>query len=113
MKVLVDANILMMGIDLSEYRGKIAIPLPCLKELEMLSEFCGKRGRAARVALMLVENLGIEVVEAEGDCDPSLADIAIKMKWAVATNDRKLIKALSDNRIEVLRPVHGRLERGD
>ncbi len=117
MKVLVDSNILMLAeqsrIDLSEFKGMLAIPEPCHRELQMLAQFRGKRGRSARVALKIIEAYGIEVVKSEDDCDPSLLSIAKSRGWAVATNDRKLIKVLLDNRIEVLRVVGKRLTRGD
>ena len=69
----------------------------CVSELERLA----KVTVAAKLTLHIIEELPI--IKAEGRADSAILKYAMKQKCAVATNDKKLIKALKLKGIRVIR----------
>ncbi len=100
-------------LDLSEVKHEIAVLRPCVEELRKMSGLGGKRGRAARVALMLIEKWNIPVIDFGERCDEAIEEYSAREGCAVATIDEKLIKRLRMNRIEVLNIEGKILRRGD
>lgn len=111
MKVLFDANALMVpgqfGVDVFGelerlgYR-KFLVPRPVIRELVALAGLADSRRdrAAARIGLALAE--GCEVVEASGEADDCLVDLALKTGAAVFTNDKELKKKLSTRGVTVI-----------
>ena len=110
--VLVDTNMLIMmakGIvstshfDLTlDFRYKLVTTRAVIRELEKLASAGGGKavGRAASRALRLLDELGVEVVEALAeDADDSIEEAAFRLKSGgarvlVATSDRSLRRRL-------------------
>lgn len=111
MKVLLDTNALMVpgqfGVDVFEelerlgYR-RFLVPRPVLRELVALARLAdSRRDRiAAKIGLALAE--GCEMVEASGEADNVLVDLALEMGAAVFTNDKELKKKLSTRGVTVI-----------
>ncbi len=111
MKVLLDTNALMVPgqfrIDIFEelealgYR-RFLVPRPVLNELEALASLAeSRRDRAAaRIGLALAGRC--ELVEAAGEADQVLVDLALKAGAAVFTNDKELKKKLSTRCVTVI-----------
>ncbi|HPR66695.1 MAG TPA: DNA-binding protein [Methanothrix sp.] len=111
MKVLLDANALMVpgqfGVDVFGelerlgYRSFL-VPRPVLRELVALAELADSRRdrTAARIGLALAE--GCEIVEASGEADDCLVDLALETGSAVFTNDKELKKKLSTRGVTVI-----------
>ncbi len=115
--ILVDSSVLLMveekKISLDEIRHEMTVLQPCISEMQKLSRKKGKRGRAARVALMLIEKWKIRIVDCGSGCDHGLIECARKFNASVATADRKLIKALREKGIKVLNMEGKTIKRGD
>jgi rRNA-processing protein FCF1 len=76
-----------------------------VSELESMKESSSKRAAAAKVALKLIEQKKIKVLETSLKADESLADYAIKHEdTIVCTNDGELKKELKKHNIEVVGP---------
>jgi rRNA-processing protein FCF1 len=110
MKILLDTNFLLLPaqfrVDLSGLRehGSLATLDACIKELEKLSKGRGIAGRQAAVALALVKSKNLRVIPGrKKDTDSALVNCAKRHGYAVATNDRKLIKKLKNNGIRIIR----------
>ncbi len=111
MKVLLDANALMVpgqfGVDVFEelerlgYRSFL-VPRPVLRELVALAALADSRQDriAARIGLVLAERC--EIVEASGEADDCLVDLAQETGSAVFTNDKELKKKLSTRGVTVI-----------
>ncbi|MGC9514487.1 PIN domain-containing protein [Methanocrinis sp.] len=111
MKVLLDTNALMVpgqfGLDVFReleelgYRSFL-VPSPVLSELEALARVADSRRdrTAARVGLALAS--GCEIVEASGEADDCLVDLAQNEGAAVFTNDKELKKKLSTRGVTVI-----------
>ncbi len=111
MKVLLDANALMVpgqfGVDVFGelerlgYR-RLLVPRPVLSELVALARLAGSRRdrTAARIGLALAE--GCEIMEASGEADDRLVDLALETGSAVFTNDKELKKKLSTRGVTVI-----------
>lgn len=110
MRILLDTNFLLIPaqfkIDVFEELKRFGEPLTisvCVIELKKLSRKKGKPGEHARIALLLLKKKKIKIVKAKGEADFALMNHAKKFNCAVATNDRKLIKALKNNGIKIIR----------
>ncbi len=109
MKILLDTNFLLLPVqfrvDLSDLKehGSIATLDSCVKELERLSKGKGRTGEQAAVALAMIKSRGIRIISSKKNADSALLDSAKRHGYAVATNDRKLIKKLKDNGIRIIR----------
>ena len=111
MKVLLDANALMVpgqfGVDVFGelerlgYR-KFLVPRPVIRELVALAGLADSRRdrTAARIGLALAE--GCEIMEASGEADDRLVDLALETGSAVFTNDKELKKKLSTRGVTVI-----------
>ncbi|HLD84120.1 MAG TPA: PIN domain-containing protein [archaeon] len=108
MKILLDTNFLMAVVQFkadifAELAGNELFTLSsCISELEKLGNGKKKDAAAARVALELLKNRGVKIIEAYGNTDFGLVQEA-KKGYAVATNDAVLIKKLKESCIKVLR----------
>ena len=115
--VLLDTNALMVpeqfGVDIFAELERLGyyqflVPTPVLRELRALANLAdGKKDRlAAKVALGLAERC--EIIEAAGEADQVLLELALKTDAAVFTNDKELKKKLSSRGVTV---VHLRQRR--
>ena len=111
LKVILDANALMVpeqfGIDIFAELERLGyrqflVPSPVRRELRGLAAFANSRRDrlAAKVGLALADNCGI--VEASGEADQSLLDLALENKASVFTNDKELKKKLSSKGVTVI-----------
>ncbi len=109
MKVLLDTNFLMMpnqfGVDIFEFLKyyDVAVLSSCLDELKKLSKKKGSDGKAAKIALRLIEENKVEVIRAKEKCDRAILDYAPGNKCTVGTNDKALIKALKNKGVKIIR----------
>ncbi len=115
--VLLDTNALMVpeqfGVDIFTELERLGyylflVPAPVLRELRALAKLAdGKKDRlAARIGLGLAKKC--KTVEALGEADLVLLDLALEMNAAVFTNDKELKKKLSSRGVTV---VHLRQRR--
>jgi rRNA-processing protein FCF1 len=94
MKILLDTNFLLLPaqfrVDINRLReqGSLATLDACIKELEKLS---------------MVKSRRIRIISGRGNADSALLNTAKRHGFAVATNDRKLIKKLKNNGIRIIR----------
>lgn len=115
LSVICDTNFLMVpgefGVDvfgevsrIIDQEYELVAPEPVKGELQKLSKERGEEGKAARIALMLMEKKGVEVVETEKRTgDASIVEVARKMEEpAVGTNDKNLKKQLKERSIPVI-----------
>jgi len=122
MKILVDTNMLIYAVKhkvdiFKELHGNELITLSnCFNELAELSRKRGKDGENARVAMIMVLAKGVKVIHSkEKNTDTAIIKYALKHKrsnnndFAVATNDKKLIKSLKKNGIRIIRLRQRRL----
>ena len=96
MKVVLDTNFLISASNfkldiLLELKGNdLFVTEPVLKELEDISKNNSKDAMAARLALRMIEEKGLKVLESkEKEADNSLLEYG-KMGYAVATQDKIL-----------------------
>lgn len=109
MKVLLDTNMMLVphqfGVDvfsfLSDY--KIFTLSSCVDELKSIAKKRGDDGKAAKIALALIEEKGIDVVKTKNKGDDAIKKFAAAEKCTVATNDAELGKFLKSKGISVIR----------
>ncbi len=104
--VVLDTNFLMLpdqaGIDIfSELDAliggayRLVVPMGVIEELEGIKHASrGRDGRAASVALALIERRDVDVVASTGDVDGFIVAFAAEHGALVATNDRDLKRRL-------------------
>lgn len=107
MKILIDTNMFLAVKSLDVFsalrkHGTLATVSPCVKELERIAKSRKRSASAAKIALSLLKKNRVRVIKARKPADPALVSYG-KKGFAVATNDRKLIKALKNNGIKVIR----------
>jgi uncharacterized protein len=110
MKVILDTNALMVpeqfGVDIFSELDRLGyrqclVPSPVKRELKTLSTVAkGLDRTAARVGLSLSGRC--EIIEAQGEADSVIEEIAVREGAAVFTNDRALKKRLFSKGITVL-----------
>ena len=110
--VVLDTNALMMpyefGInfekELNRLLGvcRIIVPSAVIKEMEILAEKEGSRGRAAQLGLNIVKKRGFRLMETDKDGDDGVMDVAIKMDGAILTNDKELKKKARNQGLAVI-----------
>ncbi|MHC1631810.1 MAG: type II toxin-antitoxin system VapC family toxin [Methanotrichaceae archaeon] len=109
--MLLDTNALMVpeqiGVDIFAELERLGyrqflVPSPVLKELKALSSFAnsGKDRLAAKIGLDLANRC--EFLDASGEADQILMELALKQDAAVFTNDKDLKKKLSSSGITVI-----------
>jgi rRNA-processing protein FCF1 len=109
MKILLDTNVLLLPaqfrVNLSKLRehGSLATLDACIKELEKLNKGKGRTGKQAAVTLKMVKSSRIRIISGRRNADSALLNTAKRHGYAVATNDRKLIKKLKNNGIRIIR----------
>ncbi len=108
MKILIDTNffLALKYVDifrLMRQHGSIATVSSCVKELERISKSKKKDAATARIALDLIKKRKIKVIRTNQPADTALVDYAKRHNYAVATNDKKLIKRLENNGIKDVR----------
>jgi rRNA-processing protein FCF1 len=115
LKLLLDANFLMLpaqrGIDVfdelfglfNESYGLVTLST-VVHELEGISASPGRDASAAAVALKLIEDRNVQVVECTGTADESIQQYALqnKGKVVVCTNDQGLKSSLRTQGIGVV-----------
>ncbi|MBI4014426.1 MAG: hypothetical protein HY365_00550 [Candidatus Aenigmarchaeota archaeon] len=108
MKILLDTNVLMAqaqfnALILEQLAGNELYTLDgCIRELKGIASSRKKDAPAAAVALELLKKKGIKIIPAKGKADDALVEQG-KEGFAVATNDRELIKRLRSHDIKTLR----------
>lgn len=111
MKVLLDTNALMVpgqfGVDLFEGLEELGfreflVPRPVLRELAALVSLAeSRRDRtAARIGLALADRC--EILEASGEADDAILNLALESGASVFTNDKELKKKLSTRGVTVI-----------
>lgn len=109
MQIIIDTNMLIDSIKfkidifsiVSEY-GSPIIPDICLDELKKLSIDMKEAG----IILDILHKKTINIVETDKKIrinDKKISDLAIKNNYAVATNDKELLKVLKNNKIKTFR----------
>lgn len=112
-KVVVDTNFLLLpyqfnidifsGIEgLVQEPYMVIIPGGVLDELKKLSSKKGRDGRAATVALKMIEKKGTVVEKSTGGVDDWILLHAKREKAIVCTNDIALKKRLKEEKIQVI-----------
>lgn len=108
MRILLDTNMLLdavkFRIDILNEAQKFGEPFTlsaCINELKRMTKGKDKAGVQAKLALHLIKEL--TVVTAQGRADSTILRYAMEHSCAVATNDKKLIKALKSKGIRTIR----------
>ncbi len=104
-KIVIDTNFMLSAL---KFRVKMPyasfiLPDSVISELEKIAKSRRKDAALARAALQLIEKRKFSVVHTRGSTDRAILDYAAANGCAVATNDKKLIKALKANGIKVIR----------
>lgn len=112
MKVLLDTSFLVavienkidMGMELKKFgKPELVVLDLVVNELKSLSEGRGKDSRNARLALQVLGNEMVNVLNAgEGNTDRKIAEYAEKMGMSVCTIDRKLKDSLRGKGAKVI-----------
>ena len=105
MKILLDTNMLILPgkkIDIYELLkgNELVTTKSCIRELENLAKSRKNDAASAKIAL---EMLNVDIMDNDNYADDDLVLLAKKHKIVVATNDRKLIKTLSNYSIKYIR----------
>ncbi len=116
MKIVIDTNMLISAVQykvdiFEQLQGYELVTLSnCIEELWKIAKGRSKSSTNARIALELIEKNGVMIEKsAEKSTDAAIIKYAMKNRpkdasgFAAATNDRKLIKALKNNGIKVIR----------
>ncbi len=108
MHILLDSNMLLYAIkfrvDIVNEARKFGEPFTlncCINEIKGIAERKGRYATQAKIALQLTK--GLSLVESKGPTDRAILNYALKHNCAVATSDKKLIKALKLKGIRVFR----------
>lgn len=73
-----------------------------VRELEGLASGSGKHAREAKLALSMLRQKNIRIVETQTPADEWIYDYAVENKAIVATNDSELAKKLKKQGIKVI-----------
>lgn len=99
------------GVDVFEEISRIidkeyelVAPEPVKWELQKLSKEKGEEGKAARIALMLIDKKDVEVIETEKKTgDAAIVEVARELEDpVVGTNDKNLKKQFKERSIPIL-----------
>ena len=111
-KILMDTNfildVLRYKVDFSafhelEEKAELFVSSEVLRELRSIANRKTKEGRLAMVALKLIENGQIKVVESlKKEADEDLIYLAKKEGFMVATNDKDLKEKLKKENVRVI-----------
>ncbi|MCD6558229.1 MAG: hypothetical protein J7K31_04365 [Candidatus Aenigmarchaeota archaeon] len=113
MNIILDTNMLVsaikFGVDIFgqiEKFGKPVLLDVCVDEIKKLAK---EGNRNANLALQLIEKKHINIIDsnkkigANNSVDKIILNVAHRNRWAVATNDKELIKKLRGVGIKVIR----------
>ena len=116
MKIILDTNFLLLPAqfkidifeELKEFSQHIFTFDVCIDELEGIAKSGGRKSVQARVALDLLKKKRIKIIKTgEKNADIAILKYVKTIKkdgdLSVATNDRKLIKTLKNNGINIIR----------
>ncbi|MCS7093615.1 MAG: hypothetical protein RMJ18_00260 [Candidatus Aenigmarchaeota archaeon] len=110
-KILLDTNFLLdmirFKINFEDFypdeKIEFFVSSSTINELKSISNKKTKEGRLALVALKMIENDGIKVVDSMKDrVDEDLIELAKNKNFIVATNDKDLRKKLKINNIKTI-----------
>ncbi|MCX8190847.1 MAG: hypothetical protein N3D78_01495 [Candidatus Aenigmarchaeota archaeon] len=110
-KILLDTNFLLdmirFKINFEDFypdeKIEFFVSSSTINELKSISNKKTKEGRLALVALKMIENEGIKVVDSMKDrVDEDLIELAKNKNFIVATNDKDLRKKLKINNIKTI-----------
>lgn len=113
--ILVDTNILLaidqygFSIDELSTFGSPVVISSVLLELRRISRVGGKDGRAADLALQIIEKLKIPIIETSGNADDALIRCATESGDYIATLDKELCRRAKSAEIEVLGLSRGKI----
>jgi rRNA-processing protein FCF1 len=109
-KVILDTNFLLVPfqfkVDVYSLIRQFGQPMTldsCKKELERLARGKTKDALHARAALILLKMKNLKIEKSFYSSDAAILSYSKKHNCFVATNDRKLIKALKSNGIRIIR----------
>ncbi|HDD45937.1 MAG TPA: hypothetical protein ENG42_00530 [Candidatus Aenigmarchaeota archaeon] len=111
MKCVLDTNFIIYLVEkkvdifscLCEYgKPKFYITRAVLDEIKKITKNKGSKGKNARAALKLIEELGIKVLKYNSDADKSLIVAAKELGMFLCTHDRKLIDISKKTGIKIV-----------
>lgn len=116
MKVLLDTNFLLAieqrHLDLGALDDHELLVLESVFfEIVKISESKRKSAAAAKVALKMLERLGIKTIPSKGEADSALLGCASKEGFAIATLDRELRKVARKKGIPTIAVVKGQIRQ--
>jgi len=90
---------------LEGHKSAIVTIKPVMIELEELANDAEKPKdrEAAKLALLILDSWNVKVLEASGNTDNAILDLALKNKAEVATMDKILTKRLEEAGIKVVK----------
>ncbi len=109
-QVLLDTSILLLpGMELKdiftpiEQEYEILIPEACIKELRAMTQSQDKRGRSAKLALILIEQKNLKIISSTQlqRADDELLRIAKQLKIPIITLDKELKKRAKQQGIQI------------
>lgn len=106
MATLIDTNFLVDAIKFKVDLGRLDEPIvlsSCVDELKKISESGKRHAAEAKLALRLLEEKNVRIIETAVQGDKAILNYAKNSRCAVATNDRELIKSLKKLNIKVIR----------
>jgi rRNA-processing protein FCF1 len=110
MKILLDTNFLLLPVqfkvdiyEMLKNDDLFTLGL-CINEIKRLSEKKSKDGISAKVALKLLNERNVKILETTiKRTDSAIIEIAKKHNYIVATNDKALIKTLKRCGVKIVR----------
>ena len=105
MEVVIDTNFLLSALKFKVKMpaGKLVILSGVVRELERIAGSRGRDALLAKTALQIIEKRSARKISTRGHVDTAILRYAAAHRCAVATNDKKLIKALKAKGIKVIR----------
>ncbi len=105
MEVIIDTNFILSALKFKVRMpaGKLIILSGVVRELERIAKSKRVDAARARIALKILKNKDAKIIRTQGHVDTAILRYATAHRCAVATNDKKLIKALKAKGIKVIR----------
>lgn len=107
MTIILDTNFLLSAIDFKidifrDLENPIMLQAN-IDELNLLANSRRKVAGNAKLAIQMLEKKGIKIVKSKDKGDQAILNYVKDNKYAVATNDRKLIISLKKLNIKIIR----------
>ena len=103
-KIVVDTNFILSAMKFRiKMPNNVIVPSSVVSELDRISKRKSAAGMRAKIALEIIKKDRLSIARTRGHADKALLTYAAANDCAVATNDKKLIKALKANGIKVIR----------